>query len=91
MASLNRSFAVPSMVSRMSLSSNVVYTYEKKPDRWSLTGLDGGELNDVRFSTPVGPGTPGYDNFDASLALDPDGRAVWIGTLLGLTRVQVQS
>ncbi len=91
MASLNRSLAVPSVVSRMSLASNVVYSCEKKPDGWSLTGLDGDDLNDVRFSTPVGPGTPGYDNFHASLALDSDGRTVWIGTLPGLTRVQVQS
>lgn len=88
-ASLNSSIAVPSLVSKMSLASNIVYTYNKAADGWYLTGLDATDLNVIRFTTKVGPGLPGYNNFYAGLALDADGKTVWIGTLLGLTRVQL--
>ena len=88
-ASLNNSVAAPSVVSKMSLASNIVYTYDKRPDGWYLTGLDGNNLNNIRFSTKVGPGAPGYNNFYAALSLDADGKTVWIGTLFGLTRVQL--
>ena len=73
----------------MSLATNVIYTYNKTPDGWYLTGLDGNDLNNIRFTTKVGPGAPSYNNFYASLALDADGKTIWIGTLFGLTRVQL--
>jgi len=89
-ASLNSHIAVPSVVSKMSLASNIVYTYNKTPDGWYLTGLDGDDLNNIRFSAKVGPGTLGYNNFYAGLSLDADGKTIWIGTLFGLTRVQLE-
>ncbi len=88
-ASVNNTIIVPSVVSKVSLSSNTVYTYNKTADGWFLTGLDADDLNNVRFTTRVGPGTPGYNNFYAALALDADGKTVWVGTLFGLTKIQL--
>ncbi len=89
-ASINNNIAVPSIVSKISLPSNTVYTYNKTTDGWYLTGLDGTDLTNVRFTTKVGHGEFRYNNFYAALSLDPDGKTVWIGTLLGLTKVQQQ-
>jgi hypothetical protein len=87
-ASVNNTIAVPSLVSKMSAFTDIVYTYNKTQDGWYLTGLDANDLNKVRFSVFVGGGTPAYNNFYAALSLDRDGRKVWIGTLFGLTRVE---
>ena len=89
-ASVNNSIIVPSVVSKISLGSNTVYTYNKTPDGWFLTGLDADDLNRVRFTTLIGPGTPGYNNFYAALALDADGKTVWVGTIFGLTKIQLK-
>jgi len=87
-ASVNTTIAVPSLVSKISLSSNIVYTYNKTPYGWFLTGLDASDLTDVRFSSRIGPGTLGNNNFYAALSLDADGKTVWLGTLFGLMRIQ---
>ncbi|OQA19885.1 MAG: hypothetical protein BWY64_00576 [bacterium ADurb.Bin363] len=89
-ASLNNSIAAPSVVSKISIPSNIVYTYNKTPDGWYLTGLDGTDLNNVRFTVRIGPGEVQHNNFYAALTLDPDGKTVWVGNLLGLTKVQQQ-
>jgi len=89
-ASVNNTIAVPSLVSKASLVSNIVYTYNKTLDGWFLTGLDADDLNRVRFTTQIGPGSPGYNNFYAGLALDADGKTVWVGTLFGLTKVELK-
>ena len=87
-ASINNTIAVPSLVSKISLSSNIVYTYNKMPTGWYLTGLDANDLTDVRFTAWIGPGTPRFNNFYAALSLDPDGKTIWLGTVFGLTRIQ---
>lgn len=89
-ASVNNTIAVPSLVSKISLGSNTVYTYNKTPDGWFLTGLDADDLNAVRFTTRIGPGNFGYNNFYAGLSLDADGKTVWVGTLFGLTKIQLK-
>ncbi len=88
-ASVNNSIAVPSVVSKISLASNTVYTYNKTADGWYLTGLDADNLNNIRFTTRIGPGSNAYNNYYAALALDSDGKTVWVGTLFGLTRIQL--
>ncbi len=88
-ASLNSAIVVPSVVSKMSLASNIVYTYNKTSDGWYLTGLDADDLNLIRFTAKVGPGTAAYNNFYAGLSLDADAKTVWIGTVFGLTRIQL--
>ncbi|MCL5022611.1 MAG: hypothetical protein M1497_04450 [Nitrospirae bacterium] len=89
-ASVNNTIAVPSVVSKVSLGSNIVYTYNKTPDGWFLTGLDADDLNAVRFTTRIGPGSFGYNNFYAGLSLDADGKTIWLGTLFGLTKIQLE-
>lgn len=87
-ASVNNTIAVPSVVSKMSLASNTVYTYNKTADGWFLTGLDADDLTNVRFTVLIGPGTFRYNNFYAGLSLDPDGKTIWLGTLFGLTKIK---
>jgi hypothetical protein len=89
-ASVNNGIIVPSVVSKISLGSKTAYTYNKTPDGWFLTGLDAADLNTVRFTTRIGPGTLGYNNFYAALALDADGKTIWVGTLFGLTKIQLK-
>ncbi len=88
-ASVNDTIAVPSVVSKLSTANNTVYTYNKTTDGWYLTGLDAADLNEIRFSVLVGLGTPVNNNFYSALALDADHKTVWVGTLSGLTKVQV--
>lgn len=87
-ASINNTIAVPSLVSKISLGSNTVYTYNKTPNGWYLTGLDAKDLTKVLFTTQIGSGTLAYNNFYAALSLDPDGKTIWLGTLFGLTRIR---
>lgn len=87
-ASVNNTIAVPSVVSKVSIASNIVYTYNKTSDGWFLTGLDADDLTKVRFTALIGPGTFSYNNFYAGLSLDPDGKTVWVGTLFGLTKIK---
>ncbi len=86
-ASVNNTISVPSLVSKVSLASNIVYTYNKTSDGWFLTGLDADDLNTVRFTIRTGPGNFGFNNFYAGLSLDADAKTVWVGTLFGLTKV----
>lgn len=88
-AGVNNTLAVPSVVSKLSTANNTVYTYNKTADGWYLTGLDATDLNEVRFTVLVGPGTLTHNNFYAALALDADRQTVWVGTLSGLTKVQI--
>ncbi len=86
-ASVNPEIRVPTVVSKMSTVNNTVYTYEKRTDGWYLTGLDASDLNKVRFAARVGPSSEIFNNHYAALSLDPDGNTVWIGTVLGVTKV----
>ncbi len=86
-ASVNSEIRVPTVVSKMSTANNTVYTYEKRNDGWYLTGLDAGALTQVRFAARVGPSSEIFNNHYAALSLDSDGNSVWIGTVLGVTKV----
>jgi hypothetical protein len=44
-ASVNNTISVPSIVSKISLVSNVIYTYNKTTEGWYITGLDATDLN----------------------------------------------
>lgn len=86
--STNLNISVPTLVSKMSEPSQTVYTYEKRPEGWYMTGLDSQNLNTVRFSVPIGPGEALYNNHYSALSVAPDGRNIWVGTALGITRVR---
>lgn len=86
-ASRNDRVAVPSVVSKASQRSGLLYTYEKRRSGWYLTALDQRDLRQVAFRVRIGDGSARNNNYYAALSLDPDGRTVWIGTSLGLTRV----
>lgn len=87
-ASLNLQISVPTLVSKMSVPSQTVYTYEKRTDGWYMTGLDSQDLNSYRFSVPIGPGEALYNNHYSALSVAPDGRNIWVGTAFGVTRVR---
>jgi hypothetical protein len=90
-ASINPTISVPTIVSKVSVASKTVYTYEKRTDGWYLTGLDSTDLNTVRFSVRTGDGQLRYNNHYSALSLDPDGRTIYLGTLFGVTRVSVNN
>jgi hypothetical protein len=85
-AARNDRISVPSVVSKASQKSHLVYTYEKRPSGWFLTALRERTLAPA-FSVRVGNGASRNNNYYSGLSLDPDGKTVWIGTTLGLTRV----
>jgi hypothetical protein len=89
-ASVNNTIAVPSIVSKVSLPSNIIYTYNKTPDGWYITGLDATDLTKVRFTNRTGGGLIRYNNYYAGLSLDPDGKTLWLGLVFGLMKVQIQ-
>jgi len=86
-ASVNNEIRVPTVVSKISIPANIVYTYEKRTTGWYLTGLDATDLNRVRFSTFSSTGVE-FNNHYSALSLDPDGRTIYFGTVLGFTRAQ---
>jgi hypothetical protein len=88
-ASVNSTIAVPSIVSKVSLQSNILYTYNKAADGWYITGLDATDLTTVRFTYRVGAGLIRYNNFYSGLAIDPDGETIWLGTVFGLLKAQI--
>lgn len=88
-ASLNPNISVPTLVSKMSTASQVVYTYDKKPDGWYLTGMDAADLNNIRLSLLAGPPTTLFNNHYSALSLAPDSKTVWVGTVGGLTRITI--
>lgn len=86
--SLNLTLSVPTLVSKMSLPSQIVYTYNKAPDGWYFTGMDAQDLTNLRFSVRVGPGEDYFDNHYAGVSMTPgDPNMFFVGTLLGLTRI----
>ena len=86
--SVNYNISVPTLVSKISIPSQTVYTYNKTATGWFFTGLDAQDLNHVRFTVQVGPGTLPYDNHYAGLSMSPnDHNTFFIGTILGITRV----
>ncbi len=86
-ASVNNEIRVPTIVSKVSIPANIIYTYEKRTTGWYLTGLDATDLNRVRFSSFASAGVE-YNNHYSALSLDPDGRTVFFGSVLGFTRAR---
>jgi len=78
---------VPSVVSKLSLATGLVYTYTKDPgpnatDAWYLTAIDF-QTGATVWKQLVGTGF-GYNNNFAPVSLGPDGTA-YVGVLAGLT------
>ncbi|HNW49910.1 MAG TPA: hypothetical protein PKH79_02435 [Prolixibacteraceae bacterium] len=75
---------VPSLVSKVAMGNNTVYTYTKETDGWYLTGLD---LNtgSKKFQTKAGGDDVRYNNHYSGLAIGPNG-SVYIGCAGGIIR-----
>jgi len=86
-ASINSTISVPTLVSKMSIPSQTIYTYEKRAEGWYLTGLDSQDLTNVRFSVLTGT-EPRFNNHYGAVSLGADGR-VYIASLTGLTSVTI--
>jgi hypothetical protein len=88
-ASTNDKISVPTLVSKMSIPSQTVYTYEKQPSGWYLTGLDSQDLTRVRFSVLVGTELR-FNNHYGAVSLDADGFTAYVASLTGLTRISLK-
>jgi hypothetical protein len=86
--SVNMNIRAPSVVPKASVPSGLVYTYHKKVDGWYLSALEAHDVSQVRFSCRVGPSLLRYNDWYAALALDADGKTIWVGTVWGLTRIR---
>ena len=86
-ARINSTISVPTLVSKMSIPSQTIYTYEKRAEGWYLTGLDSQDLTNVRFSVLTGT-EPRFNNHYGAVSLGADGR-VYIASLTGLTSVTI--
>jgi len=84
---LNEEIRVPSIVSKASIASDAVYTYEKKASGWYLTALDPNDPTRVQWSVRVGGGMPKYNNWYAQLSLAPDGETIYVGSLDGILQL----
>jgi hypothetical protein len=79
-----RDVVVPSVVSKVALGNNTVYTYTKEADGWYLTGLDlSSGLR--KFQTRAGGDEVRYNNHYSGLAISPNG-SVYIGCAGGIIR-----
>jgi hypothetical protein len=75
---------IPSVVSKVALGNNTVYTYTKEPDGWYFTGLDL-ETGQKKFQTRAGGDEVRYNNHYSGIAIGPDGSA-YIGCAGGIIR-----
>ena len=87
-ASVNNTIRVPSIVSKVSLVSNIIYTYNKTEEGWYITGLDATDLNKVIFTNKTSDGQLRYNNYYSGLSLSADG-TIWLGTIFGLLKVTI--
>lgn len=83
----NKKIRVPSLVSKASIPSNALYTYNKRVGGWYLTALDPDDPRQVLWTTQVGSGHPKYNNWYAQMSLAPGGRTIVVGVTLGLMKV----
>lgn len=77
--------SVPSVVSKLSLSSGLIYTYTKKPDGWYFTAIDFSDGKTV-YEALIGVSIAVNSHY-AGLFLGPDGRTAYVGTLEELISV----
>ncbi len=75
---------VPSVVSKYSVESGMVYTYTKDTAGWYFTGLSGATGKAV-FSKKVGGDELKFNNHYSGIAIGPDGSA-YVGTVGGIIR-----
>jgi hypothetical protein len=81
----NRTLRAPSVVSKLSLSNGLIYSYTKAPgteDPWYWTTLSF-RTGRVVYRQLAGTGSLGYNNNYAGLALAPTGRA-YLGVIGGI-------
>lgn len=81
----NSNEVVPSVVSKYSLRTGIVYTYTKDMEGWYFTGLSG-ETGRTLFRRKVGGDEIRYNNHYSGIALGPDGSA-YVGTVGGIIRL----
>lgn len=79
--------AAPSVVPKLSVAANAVYTYVKKADGWYFSAVDF-STGKTRFEIPTGYDF-GYNNHYAPVSLTKDGTA-YVGLVFGLLAVQPQ-
>jgi hypothetical protein len=77
--------SVPSVVSKLSLTSGLIYTYTKKRDGWYFTAIDFSDGATV-YEARVGVSIAANSHY-AGLFLGPDGRTAYVGTLEGIISV----
>jgi hypothetical protein len=87
-ASVNNTISVPSIVSKVSLVSNIVYTYNKTADGWYITGLDATDLNKAIFTNKTGDGVIRNNNYYSGLSIGSDG-TIWLGVTYGLMKISI--
>lgn len=75
---------VPSVVSKYSSQSNVIYTYTKEPDGWYFTGIDW-NTGMKKFQTKAGADEIRYNNHYSGIAIGADGSA-YVGCAGGIIR-----
>jgi len=76
---------IPSIVSKVALGNNIIYTYTKEPDGWYFTGLDL-KTGQRKFQTRVGGDEIRYNNHYSGIAIASDGSA-YVGCAGGIIRL----
>lgn len=79
--------SVPSVVSKLSLASGLIYTYTKKPSGWYFTAINFYDGSTV-FEVLTGVSNL-VNNHYAGLYLGPDGRA-YVGVLEGVVSIALK-
>jgi hypothetical protein len=77
--------AAPSVVSKLSVASDAVYSWTKDPDGWAFTAIDFA-TGRTRFSLPLGKAF-GLNNHFAPVSLAQDGTA-YVGVVGGLVALR---
>jgi hypothetical protein len=84
----NVQLRIPSVVSKGSIVSNALYTYNKQRDGWYLTAVDADDPTNQRWSVLAGSTSPSYNNWYAQLSLSPDNETFFIGVAAGVLKVK---
>ena len=92
--SVNNHISVPSVVSQADVTSGLVYTYEKRTDRWwYLTALHLQDLNSVAFSVRVDESTLldplTWNNNYSELSIGNADGAIYVGLIGGVAQIKL--
>jgi hypothetical protein len=90
----NGSVRAPSVVPKLSTRTQLVYAYAQSAPRpgerlWSWVGLSA-RTGRVAFTEAAGTGLPANNNY-AGIALGPDGRTAYLGTIGGIRALRSAS